>query len=253
MSPFIIAALIIGTCMVLLYLLAQWKRDNSIVDIFWGMGFCFVAVGLFIVTGESTTRQWVILAMILLWGVRLAVHIAGRNKGKGEDFRYAQWRKTWGKSQWWRSFFQVFALQGVIMWLVSMPVILILSQQNTPLGIIDYAGIALWLFGFFFEAVSDHQLNQFKRNPANTGRIIQSGLWQYSRHPNYFGEITMWWGIFLLALQMDGWYWAVISPVLITWLISGVSGVPLLEKKYQDNPEFKAYAERVPVLIPKFW
>jgi steroid 5-alpha reductase family enzyme len=253
MTPLLISAIIIISSMIMVYFFAQWKRDNSIVDVFWGIGFCFIAICMFILKGESTPRQWIVLVMVLLWGIRLAVYISRRNNGKGEDFRYANWRKEWGNTQWWRSFFQVFLLQGVIMWLVSIPVVLVLSQANSPLMVIDFIGILVWVTGYFFEVVSDRQLARFKMDPGNKGRIIQSGLWQYSRHPNYFGEITMWWGIFLVTLQVNGWYWAIISPVLITWLIVRVSGIPMLEKKYSDNPEFRAYAEKVPALIPRFW
>jgi steroid 5-alpha reductase family enzyme len=253
MSAFLLAALAIFVSVSLLYVVAQLKHDNSIVDIFWGIGFCIVAVLLFIVKGESTPRQWLILSLILLWGVRLAWHIGKRNAGKGEDFRYAAWRKAWGNTQWWRSYLQVFLLQGIIMWIISVPVILVLSQPNAPLGILDYAGLAVWLLGFYFEVVSDHQLTQFKKDLANKGKLIQSGLWKLSRHPNYFGEVTMWWGIFLIALNMSGGYWAIISPVLITFLIVKVSGVPMLEAKYSKHPDFKAYADKVPELIPRLW
>lgn len=253
MSAFSISAVIIFCSVTILYFVAQAKRDNSIVDIFWGVGFCLVAVGVFLVKGESTPRQWLLLSLILIWGVRLAWHIGSRNRGRGEDFRYAAWRKEWGNTQWWRSYLQVFLLQGAIMWIISIPIVLVMSQPNVPLNVLDLAGGLLWVFGFYFEAVADRQLARFKADPANKGRMIQTGLWALSRHPNYFGEITMWWGIFLISLNMSGWYWAMLSPVLLTFLIARVSGVPLLERKYRTHPDFAAYAEKVPELVPRFW
>lgn len=237
----------------IMFLLALKLKRNDIVDIAWGMGFVMVAVSQLVWAGDYPWRKLLISGLVALWGLRLAIHLYFRNKGKQEDFRYAQWRRDWGKHWKERSYLQVFLLQGFFMLIVSYPLFKFGAYSKAAFGILDAAGLLLWLFGFFFEAVGDYQLLAFKKQPANKGRIMNIGLWKYTRHPNYFGESVMWWAIFLLVLGSDYAMLAIISPITITWLLVRVSGVPMLEKKYAANPEYQAYIRNTSSFIPRFW
>ncbi|MGA2361129.1 MAG: DUF1295 domain-containing protein [Candidatus Aminicenantales bacterium] len=232
------------------FILALLRKDNSVADIAWGLGFVLLAVLTLVRRNEYAARQILVSGLVLLWGVRLAVHIFSRNRKRGEDYRYAEWRAKWGRSFVPRSYLQVFILQGVFLLVISLPVILVNSVHQKGLGGLDLAAALVWLTGFVFESVADRELARFKKDPANRGKIMTSGLWKYTRHPNYFGEAVMWWGIFGLALlTRNGWLTAA-SPLLITFLLRFVSGVPLLEKKYRGNAEFEEYARRTNALIP---
>lgn len=247
-SPYLDAALLIWIYMTLLFFLALARRDNSIVDIAWGGGFTLVAWQ----TDLYYAHPWSLLAAILIsiWGLRLALYIGLRNRRqKSEDWRYAQWRRDWGKWFVPRSYLQVFMLQGFLMWLIALP--LMQRPGSERLIWFQYLGVLIWLFGFLWETIGDWQLQRFKSDPQNKGKIMTSGLWGLSRHPNYFGEIVLWWGFFLFALPFGKWWLSLISPITITWLLTRVSGVPMLEKKYKDNPAFKAYAKKTPPLFPR--
>lgn len=236
--------------MTLLYGVSLLLKRYDIVDIAWGIGFIILAWIGFFFQPESTPRMVLITALITLWGLRLSIHILLRNKGKKEDHRYAQWRKEWGKLHMVRAYFQVFLLQGFLMLMVATPVYFASASSGTPLNILDFTGLGVWTLGFIFESIGDYQLSRFKQDPANKGKIMTTGLWQYTRHPNYFGEVTQWWGIFLIALSAtNGWY-TIISPLLISFLILKVSGIPMLEKKYQGNPEFEVYKKRTSAFFP---
>lgn len=238
--------------MSIIFAIAQIKKDNSIVDIAWGNGFILVAILTFFLEPGFVSRHILVTVLIILWGVRLAVYIAIRNKGKGEDFRYAKWRKDWGKSFYIRSFFQIYMLQGFLLLIIVYPVMLINHSRATGIVYLDILGLMLWLIGFFFEAVGDYQLSKFKRNPQNKGRIMNQGLWSFTRHPNYFGEVAMWWGVFLIALSVRNGWTAIISPLMITFLLLKVSGIKMLEKKYVGNLEFEEYAKRTNAFFPWF-
>jgi steroid 5-alpha reductase family enzyme len=188
----------------------------------------------------------------VVWGTRLTLHIFFRNRGRGEDFRYAKWRKEWGRRVVPRSFFQIFMLQGVFLVLIALPVVLANGSTGKNLMPLDVAGAAVWLVGFFFESVGDYQLSRFRKNPENRGRIMTGGLWRYTRHPNYFGEAAIWWGIFLIALSVRNGWLGIISPLTITFLLLKVSGIAMLEKKYVGNSEFAAYARRTSAFFPWF-
>lgn len=248
----LITALAVFLYMTAVFLVALLRRDNSIVDIAWGPGFILVAV-LSLLWGRGfEARHWLVTGLVMIWGLRLAFHIYFRNRGRGEDFRYAQWRKDWGRGFVLRSFFQIYMLQGLFLMLISYSVLLVNHSLRRGLTPLDFLGGAVWLVGFFFEAVGDAQLRMFKRKPENKGKIMNTGLWKYTRHPNYFGEAAMWWGIFLVALSVEGGWTAVISPAVITFLLRRVSGVTLLEKKYAGNEEFAAYARRTNAFFPWF-
>lgn len=232
------------------FLIGMGIKNNSIVDFGWGLGFVLAAFGTAVFSGTFDGVTWLLLAMVSLWGLRLSYHIFLRNHGKPEDFRYANWRREWGKWVVPRAFLQVYLLQAIMMMLVGYGLFYANTVVDKRFGILVTLGIGVWLIGYFFEVVGDYQLAAFKKNPENKGKIIMHGLWRYSRHPNYFGEATMWWGIFLIVWGSTGNIGAVVSPLWITYLLLFVSGVPMLEKKYQGNAAFEAYAQVTPKFFP---
>ncbi|HEX9935398.1 MAG TPA: DUF1295 domain-containing protein [bacterium] len=249
-SPLAVSAQVVFIYMTLLFFLALLLKDNSIVDIGWGIGFIVVVWTLTFFHPESFAAKHLIQFFTTLWGTRLAAHIGMRNMGRGEDFRYAQWRKAWGRAFWWRSYLQVFMLQGLLMLVISLPAIVLFAGGPRPLGRWGGMGAFVFLFGFLFETVADFQLKRFVKDPANRGRLMTSGLWAWSRHPNYFGEAVLWWGLFLVSVDSSNGWLALLSPVTITVLVRWVSGVPLLEKKWAGRPDFEEYKKRVPVFLP---
>lgn len=250
MSYFLTLILILFVYMSLWFVFSLIKKRNDVADVAWGLGFVLMTWASFFLSGDSGVRGLLVGLLVSIWGLRLAWHIHARNKGKAEDYRYLAWRKEWGKWFYIRSYFQVYLLQGMFLFLIVMPVLLINKQAGTPLGLLDFIGVAIWLLGFYFEVVGDAQLARFIKDPANKGKIMQSGLWAYTRHPNYFGEVTQWWGIWLIALSVTNGIFAIIGPLTITFLILKVSGIPMLEKKMQENPEFAEYKRKVSVFIP---
>jgi steroid 5-alpha reductase family enzyme len=246
------AALIVLVYMTLVFILALARKNNGIVDIAWGLGFILVSFAVFTFYGQGRPRQWLALALVLTWGGRLALHIFRRNSGREEDFRYAAWRRQWGRYFVIRSFGQIFMLQGLLLLLVIAPVLLIVGQEQPPLRLLDGLGILVWLTGFSFETTGDRQLTAFIKNPANRGKLMTSGLWRFTRHPNYFGEAALWWGMAILALSAPHGWLGLIGPMVITFLLFFVSGVPLLEKKYRGRPDWEAYKKRTPVFFPWF-
>ena len=245
--------LIILGLMTLLWLVSLLLKNSSIVDIFWGTGFVITAWVSFALTPDGfPLRKLLISILTTVWGLRLSLYILWRNAGKGEDFRYRKWRDEAGPSWWWRSFFKVFLLQGILLWIISAP---LLAAQFLPapdrLTLLDFLGIAVWLIGFFFEAAGDFQLARFKSDPANKGKVMDRGVWRFTRHPNYFGDAAQWWGYYLIAASAGGW-WAIFSPVLMTLLLMRVSGVALLEKTLETRPGYKEYVERTSAFLPWF-
>lgn len=234
---------------VLTFFLAVLLRNNGIVDIIWGLGFIVIAVVANVFGSDSYVSQ-LVLAYVVVWGLRLALHIGARNWGKGEDFRYAQWRRDWGSTWVLRTFFQVFLLQWLLMQLVSIPIVLGIVGVMKISPWMMYLGMGLWLTGFFFEAVGDYQLTQFKKQKSSKGKLMTSGLWSLTRHPNYFGEATLWWGIALLAYGVTGSLWSFVGPIVIDFLLLYVSGIPLLEAKYQGRADWRAYAKRTSAFFP---
>lgn len=228
--------------------IAVIKKRNDVADIAWGLGFVFLAWLAYFFSSHQQ-RALLVNILVTVWGVRLAVHISRRNHGKPEDFRYHQWRMEW-KNFYTRSFLQVFLLQGFFLYIIALPIMAINLSVNPTFSWIDFAGVLIWMIGFLFETVADFQLTQFKSDPANKGKIITSGLWQYSRHPNYFGEAVQWWGIFLLAVAVPFGWVTIISPILITILLRYVSGVPMLERKYHGRADFEAYKRRTSIFFP---
>ena len=246
--------LLIMIIMTLLWVVSIIVKNVSIVDLFWGLGFVLTAGFYFFKTEGSDLRKIILIHLVSIWGIRLSVYLAWRNIGKGEDFRYRQFRKNYGeKRYWWISFFHTFLLQGILMWLISAP--LLGAQyygQNKPLRVIDVIGILLWITGFFFEAVGDYQLAQFKADAGNKGKVMDKGLWHYTRHPNYFGDSAVWWGYGILCLA-SGSYFPLLGSLLMTALIIKVSGVSLLEKSLKEQkPQYKEYIEKTSAFLPWF-
>lgn len=222
------------------------------MDIFWGFGFVLVAWTYSALTPQGVEiRKWLLLSLVTIWGLRLSFYILWHNWGKPEDYRYQVWRREAGVSWWWRSFFKVFLLQCLLMWIISAP--LYAAQAGAkPASLIwlDALGGVVWLVGFFFEAVGDWQLVRFKANPKDRGKVLDSGVWRFTRHPNYFGDAAQWWGFFLVAVSAGGW-WTVFSPVIMTVLLLRVSGVALLEKSLNETkPQYKEYMERTSPFFP---
>ncbi len=242
--------IIIFVYMTALFLYALHKKDNSIVDVGWGIGFIIIALYSFFKAHLYLPRHYIILAMIVIWGLRISLHILCKNWKKGEDPRYALMRKKWGDHVVWRSFLQVFMLQGLVMFIVAQPILIINGSFDATIGWLDRAGICVWIIGFLFEVVGDYQLLTFIKNSKNHGHILTTGLWRYTRHPNYFGEATMWWGIFLIALSGHHGWTSIMSPATITFLLMYISGVPMAEASMKGNPEFKKYAQKTSVFFP---
>ncbi len=228
-------------------------KNNSIVDIGWGAGFVLSSYFALFLTGNFTMRSILTVLLVTIWGLRLSYHIFKRNHGKPEDFRYAKWREEWDYF-YLRSFFQIFVLQGILMFIIVSSIINIINSPLNQLKVFDFIGLLIWLIGFYFESVGDKQLKEFIKKPASEkdGHIMKEGLWKYTRHPNYFGEATMWWGIFIIGLSTSGGWRFIISPITITYLLLFVSGVPMLEKKYADDEEFQCYAEKTNKFFPWF-
>lgn len=231
---------------ILTFLLAVTIRNNSIVDVVWGLGFVAIAWTTYYLTNGSL----LVPILVTLWGLRLATHILLRNWGRGEDFRYAKWRTDWGK--WWvvRSFFQIYLLQWFLMQLVSLPILLAVTP--VPLSpLITALALLIWGLGFFFETVGDYQLTLFKKNLKNKGKLMTTGLWSLTRHPNYFGEATLWWGIALLAYFKTNSLLAFVGPLTIDFLLFYVSGIPLLEAKYKGRKDWEVYKRKTPAFFPR--
>jgi steroid 5-alpha reductase family enzyme len=238
--------------MTLVWVLGLIKRDAGIIDIFWGLGFVVVAWFYFFATEAFTLRKIVIVSIVSLWGLRLSLHIFVRSIGRGEDYRYRDMRERHASNFAIWSLFAIFWLQAAILWFVSAP-LLAAQHSQLPEGLtwLDWLGIVLFVIGFLFESVGDWQLVRFKRDPANSGRVMQSGLWRYTRHPNYFGDALVWWGFFLIALSTPGSFWTIASPALMTFLLLKVSGVSLLEQSLSEKkPEYRDYARRTSAFFP---
>ncbi|MEC9489710.1 MAG: DUF1295 domain-containing protein [Halanaerobiales bacterium] len=237
----------------LFFVIAVLKKDNSIVDIGWGLGYVYTANMALYLTNNYNLRSFLITFIVTVWGLRLSYHIFKRNLGQGEDFRYAKWRENWDHF-YLKSFLRVFMLQGVLLFIISTPIIKIVSAPYHSLKIIDFIGLFIWGIGFAFEAAADKQLKEFKELPASEkdGHVLKSGVWKYTRHPNYFGDTLVWWGYYVIALTVSGGWKFIFSPIIMTLLLRFVSGVPLLEKRYADDEEYQRYAEKTNKFFPWF-
>ncbi|MEO5510954.1 MAG: DUF1295 domain-containing protein [Longimicrobiales bacterium] len=240
------------------YFVGRSRRRNDVADVAWGLGFLLIAVLSFIEgggfgggrQGAESVRTPLITLLVAIWSVRLSLHIYLRNRGKAEDARYAAWRSSWQRFFQLRAYLQIYVLQGFLMLVISAPVVIANTFRSSPVGWVEAVGVACWCVGFFFEVVGDHQLARFVRDPANRGRILESGLWRYSRHPNYFGEVLLWCGIGLIALPARLGWAGLVGPACIAFLILKVSGVPMLEEHLAKKAGFDSYKGRVNAFVP---
>jgi steroid 5-alpha reductase family enzyme len=247
----LVTAAFLWLYMTVFYLLALFRRNNAVADTAWGLGFVLIAFFNLFLAPAITPRQIAAAALVTVWGVRLAVHVHSRNLGKPEDFRYAEMRRKWGRRAPLFSYTHVFLLQGFLLLVVAFPIVLINADPSAPFGMFGILGVFVWAAGFTFEAAADYQLRRFGRfqkSPENP--VMTKGLWRFSRHPNYFGEALLWWGIFLLALPVRYGWAGVLSPLAIGFLLLKVSGVPLLEKKVAADPRYQEYARRTNKFFP---
>lgn len=239
----------------LVWLVSLLTKDASIVDRFWGLLFILLSTGYLIIAEESGWRAVLVTGLVAVWGLRLSIHIHMRNRGEGEDYRYKMMRQSNGSRFWWYSFFSVFALQASLAIIISIPLLLAVFIGG-PREVLwsDLVGISLWLVGFVFEAGADWQLRKFKSDPKNKGKLLTTGFWSLSRHPNYFGDACLWFGYFLLGLSAPfGWLGA-IGPVIMFLFLRYVSGAALLEKGLKKSkPGYEDYERNTPVFFPKFW
>ncbi len=246
-----IDAVVLFLFMTLWYLVSLVIKRQDIADVLWGAG-CIVIVLTSLSTVQSVTLRALVMSfLVIVWGGRLSTRIFLKNRGKPEDFRYRKWREEWGRSFAMRSYFQVFILQGILMFVILTPVLYVIAKQyEEGIFFLDVLGALIWLTGFIIESVADYQLDSFKHKKYNRGQIIQTGLWRYSRHPNYFGEVLMWWGLYCMALSVPGGWYTIVGPVAITFLILKVSGIPLIEEHYRNNEKYQEYSKRTSSFIP---
>ena len=242
---------VLAVAMSLLWLLSLAKRDASLIDPMWGLGFVLVAWLSWWLNTQAGPRPMLLVVLTTLWGVRLSLYLVWRNWGQGEDRRYRAMRDHHGAKFWWVSLFTVFLLQALLLWFVSWPIQVVASAtEQSPLNWLDGLGLLLWAIGFAFESIGDWQLARFQADPKNAGRVLDRGLWRFTRHPNYFGDFCVWWGIFMITVS-GGAYWTVLSPVLMSFLLLKVSGVVLLERTITNRrPDYVAYRKRTNAFFP---
>lgn len=227
------------------------RNDVSIVDSLWSIMFLLVALVYSATAVNTGPREILVLSLVTLWALRLSIYITWRNHGQREDYRYRKIRANNDPGFRFKSLYIVFGFQAMLAWVISLPLIVAIGGQSA-IGLLDYAGIVFFVVGFIFEALGDLQLSRFRSNPENAGKVLDQGLWRYTRHPNYFGNFTMWWGFFLIALSTGGW-WTIISPLLMTFLLLKVSGVALLEKDISGRrPQYQQYIRRTNAFFPGF-
>ncbi len=243
------AVLLAGFCLV--FLIGKRSRKHDLIDIFWGLGFVLSAI-LSWLLGTRSLAAGAITLLTLLWGGRLSWYLAHRNLGKPEDFRYQAMRQRWKRRFELVMFLRMYLLQFALNALIGFPIVYTNLEPSGGPGLLLSLGILVWLTGFLFEVIGDEQLRRFKQNPENKGRLITTGLWAWTRHPNYFGEAVLWWGIYLIALSADpGRFWLIFSPAAITLLLLFVSGVPMLERKYEGRADWEAYKKRTSKFFPR--
>lgn len=233
----------------LLWVVSLRLRDASIADPFWGPAFLLLAASYAVLSGRLEPRGVLTLGLLGVWALRLGIHLLSRNRRHGEDPRYAAMRARHGAAFPLRSLFVVFWLQAGLLWIVAAPLLASMTSL-TPLGILDAVGAVVALVGLALEAVADTQLARFRADPASAGKVLDTGLWRFSRHPNYFGDALFWWGIGLVALGGSAW-WALVGPAVMTGLLLKVSGVTLLEEGLRrSRPGYEAYVRRTSAFVP---
>ncbi|TWP46135.1 DUF1295 domain-containing protein [Lentzea tibetensis] len=246
---YLISALVALAVVTALFAYADRVKRYDLIDSLWGPGFAVIAVTTLLLADGNPARQWLVTALTAIWGLRLGAHIHARNRKKDEDPRYVDmYRRAKGNPR--LRMYRVYAIQAVIMWIVSLPVQVAL-HLDAPLNVLDWLGLLLWLVGFTFEAVGDWQLARFKADPSSKGQVMDTGLWRYTRHPNYFGDAVVWWGLFLFALHTWPAVLTIVGPLVMTLLLAKGTGKPLLEKDIgQRRPGYAEYVRRTSGFIP---
>ncbi len=250
---YLISYLVSFSMFVITFLIAKSKNKHDLIDIVWSLGFIIVSLVSLIIGGKINLATIILNVLVLVWGSRLAIHIAKRNLKAKEDFRYVKYREEYkGKYFDLYFFFRMYVLQFVLNVLISFMIVYTNINGLANITWLYLVGLLVWLIGFFFESIGDKQLREFIADKSNRGKLMTSGLWKYTRHPNYFGEATMWWGIYLLSISNFQNYFLIFCPLLITLLVRFVSGVPLLEKKYDENKKegWEAYKKRTSIFFP---
>lgn len=244
---------VIIALLLLLWAVSVLLKDVSIIDVFWGSGFIVIA-WLTVANVEDISWQGLLLpGLVTIWGTRLTHHIGVRKLDEGEDKRYVQMREKRGNSFWWKSLYIVFLLQGALMWIVSLPLQTGIAHATGEFNILHVFGILLWGIGFFFEVIGDAQLVNFKSKPENHGKVLDRGLWRYTRHPNYFGDLTLWWGFYLMSIGSADHHWTIIGPIIMSVLLMYVSGVTMTEKSMKaEKPEYEEYVKKTNTFFPWF-
>jgi steroid 5-alpha reductase family enzyme len=244
-----ILALAIFAYMTVWFQLARITKRIDVIDSAWGLGFIYIALITLFAQKPMPAAARAAALLVGIWGLRLTLHITKRNLNRPEDPRYAAYRRKWGEQFWPLTYLKIYMVQGLCLLLVSVPVVLIESSPRHAWNWLIWLGFAVWIFGILYESVADAQLKRFLGG-RKAGAVMQSGLWRYSRHPNYFGEITAWVGAGLVAGGLGRW-WGLIGPAVIAYLITQVSGLPPIEKRYAHDKAYQAYARRTSSLIPR--
>lgn len=242
----------VGGLMLTVWLISLPLRDVSIVDIAWGLGFVLIAWVALAVTGPPSERRLLLAICTTVWGVRLSGYLGWRNFGQPEDFRYRKMRSKYGRWFPLLSLFIVFGLQGVLMWIVSLPLQTgQLAGHSQSVGVLGILGAIVWFVGLAFESIGDFQMARFKSDPANKGEVMNRGLWRYTRHPNYFGDFLVWWGLYLISFGDGEMWWSIVGPVVMSILLMKISGVTLLEKSLSDRLNgYEEYVARTNAFFP---
>jgi steroid 5-alpha reductase family enzyme len=236
--------------MVLLWVVSVYLRNVSIIDLFWGPAIAIAGTVYWLTAGQPEGRGLLVLLLVWLWALRLGLYLAFRNAGKPEDRRYAEMRRRHDPGFWFKSFFIVFLLQAVLGWIVSAPLAGAM-HGSAPLGLLDYLGAAVFLFGLLWETLADMQLARFLRERTRKDAVLDTGVWRYSRHPNYFGEFTLWWGLWLIAASAGAW-WTIVGPLLLSFFLLKVSGVAMLEKDIAERrPAYRDYIAKTSAFVPR--
>lgn len=246
----LVAAGVAAAWMVVGWLASLVMRDISVVDVAWGLGFVAIAWVVFLVADGAEARKLLVAGLVTVWGLRLSLHLARRHSREGADFRYEELQRSSRPGL--ASLGSVFAVQALGLWVVSLP----LQAAQVPaepagLTALDFAGVAVWAIGMLFEAVGDLQLDRFRRDPGNQGKVMEGGLWRYTRHPNYFGDLCVWWGVFLIALAGSGEWWTIAGPLMMSCILLRISGVPVMERRLERKPGYADYAHRTSAFWPR--
>jgi steroid 5-alpha reductase family enzyme len=247
--------LLLGLAAIVILFTVLWVvslrlENSSIADVAWGPGILAIGLTYYFTSDGAPLRAHLTIALLAMWAIRLATHLGMRMRLQGEDFRYVRWRDQYEGHWWWVSYFKVFLLQAVVAWIVSLPIYFaIVSLAPAALTALDYFGVLLCVSGLIVESVADEQLRRFRANRANRDKVFDTGLWRYTRHPNYFGEALLWWGFGVIGLATGG-VPGLLGPAILTYLLIYVSGVAMLESTLIEKPGYIHYVGRTPAFLP---